>query len=149
MLLKQKRKKSGFTLIELLLSMTLLATAFALSVPLFQSFLFRSEIEDALNLSYKSLRIAQVYAESGNQDTQWGVKFQSSQVVVFSGTSYATRNTNFDKTYDLSSRITASGVTEIVFSKIDGFPNTTGTITLNGNNVTKQLVINAKGQINF
>lgn len=141
--------KNGFSLIEVLLSMSLLFLAFLISVPLFTSFLFRSEIDDAINVYYRSLRTAQTFAQSSLQDTPWGVRFNAGQVIVFSGTTFASRNVAFDRSFDISTRISATGITEIIFSEITGYPNTSGTITLNGSNVSKQITINARGQISF
>lgn len=145
----KKKYKNGFTLVEVMLSMTLLFLVFLLSVPLFQSFLFRSEIDDAVNLYYRSLRTAQSYAQAGFQDTQWGVTFIGNQIIVFSGTSYAARNPIHDRTFDVSTRISVTGITEVVFSELYGYPSLAGTINISGSNVFKTINLNARGQINF
>lgn len=146
---KNSINKNAFTLFELLLSMSLIAIIFVMSVPLYQNFLYRSEIDDAVNLYYKSLKTAQNFAENGYEDSNWGVAFSSNKVYVFSGSSFSTRDTNLDRTFDISNRINATGLTEVVFSKFYGFPNNTGAITITNVGVTKNINVNAKGQISF
>ncbi len=142
-------KKKAFTLFELLLSMSLIAIIFVMSVPLYQNFLYRSEIDDAVNIYYKSLKMAQSYSEDGFYDTSWGVAFSNYEVIVFSGSSFTGRNATFDRAWSIGNRFTVTGVTEVVFNKLHGTPNTTGAINITNNGITKTITVNAKGQITF
>lgn len=147
--LPKKTYKKGFTLIEVILSIFLLSFLFAVSVPVLQSFLFRSELEDATNAYYRSLRTAQTLSQSSFYDSTWGVRYLPGQVVVFSGANYASRDTTRDRSFSISSRVSATGVTEVIFSKLYGYPNTTGNINLIGNGASKVISLNERGQINF
>ena len=142
-------KKKAFTLFELLLSMSLIAIVFVMSVPLYQNFLYRSEIDDAVNIYYKSLKMAQSYSEDGLFDTSWGVAFSNSEIIVFAGSNFSGRNSLLDKSWNIGGRFTVTGVTEVVFNKFHGTPNTTGNINITNNNITKTISVNAKGQITF
>jgi prepilin-type N-terminal cleavage/methylation domain-containing protein len=61
-----------------------------------------------------------------------------------------TRDTSYDETYQTSSAITPSGLTEIVFNKMTGLPKSTGTITLTSTNgETRTITINSEGQVSY
>lgn len=143
--------KKGFTLVEILLSIAVMTAIAAFSFPIYQSFQSRNELEIASNTVAQSLRRAQVLSQVMEGDSSWGVKIQSGSVVVFKGASYATRDAAYDESFDFSTQIAGTGVGEVVFSKLEGVPGTTGTITLSSavNNESRALVINAKGTASY
>ena len=93
---------------------------------------------------------AQVLSQAVDGDTTWGVKLQTSGISLFKGASYAGRDINFDEDYSLNGNVTPTGVTEVVFSKLLGIPNTTGTLTLtNTNSEVQNITIGSKGQLDY
>jgi hypothetical protein len=71
-------------------------------------------------------------------------------VTVFKGASYAGRAAGFDETINLPGSVTATGLSEVTFSKLSATPNTTGSLTLSSTtNDTRTVTINAKGMVSY
>jgi prepilin-type N-terminal cleavage/methylation domain-containing protein len=140
----------GFTLIELLLSVTIIGIIMTLTTPVYQSFLTRNDLSNNTEAVASSLRRAVTYARGVKEDSVWGVKVLGSSIVVFKGTTYASRDTTFDETTSFPNTLTASGMDEITFSKLSGVPSTTGTITMTANTTdTRTVTLNAKGMVAY
>lgn len=111
-----------------------------------------------------ALAQATTRARVGSQGTSWGVYLAyddttriPTQVVVFSGSSYATRNTTHDIIYPLSSSPLITNATlqgaqmstgndhEIVFAALSGATTQYGTITLTHANQTVTLTVSPTG----
>lgn len=143
-------KNSGFTLIEVMLSLATVAIIAGISIPVYQSFQVRNDTEIATIEIAHTLRRAQIISQASDGDTSWGVYITNGNVILFKGTSYATRDSTFDEIFDVPGSITPSGVGEVVFEKFTGLPQTTGTITLTSNtNETRNITINAKGMVSY
>lgn len=140
----------GFTLLEVLLSIALVAVLAGMSIPIYQSFQNKNDLDIAAAAAVQSLRRAQVLARAVDGDTSWGVRLQSGSVVLFKGTSWAGRDSNYDEVFEISSSLALSGLSEIVFSKFSGTPQVTGNITLTSvNNDARTITINSKGTIGY
>lgn len=143
-------KNAGFTLIEVLLSVVAIGVIAGISVPLYQSFQVRNDLDIATVEIAQSVRRAQTLSEAVDGDVSWGIKIQSGSIIVFKGASYAVRDTTFDEVFEVPTSITPSGIAEVIFTKFTGLPQTTGTIILtSNNNETRIITINAKGIINY
>jgi prepilin-type N-terminal cleavage/methylation domain-containing protein len=141
---------AGFTLIEMMLSVAVITIIAGISAPVYQSFQVRNNLDIATVSIAQSLRRAQVLAQAVDGDRTWGVKVQSGNITVFKGTSYTARDTAFDELFDMPTSTTPSGVSEIVFDKFTGLPQTTGAITLTSSaNETKTITINSKGMVAY
>lgn len=144
------KKNSGFTLLEMLLSVSILALLAVIATPVYQSFQVRNDLEIAKNVAIESLRRAQTLSQSGVGDSAWGVYFSSGDITIFKGPTFATRSLGFDELFDVPASISGSGLSEVVFSKLEGLPSATGTITLTSNtNETRNITINTKGMVDF
>ena len=150
--MKSINKKKGFTLIELLLSIALISALAYVSLPVYQSFQIKNDLNIATTTIVQSLRRAQMLSQNMEGDSSWGVSITSGSVTMFKGASYATRDANYDEINSMSPVITQSGLGEIVFTKLSGSPSTTGTITLNNSITsleTRSITINSEGMVNF
>ena len=144
-MLFQNKKLNGYTLIELLLSVTLLGIISVSAFPVTRNFLDRNEYDSAFRLTVNALRTSQIYSQTGKNDTNWGVSFQSGVLVVFGGASYALRDSSYDEFSSISTKVTVTGATEIVFDKVTGNSTTVPTLTIAGNGFSRNVVINKKG----
>jgi prepilin-type N-terminal cleavage/methylation domain-containing protein len=140
----------GFTLIELLLSVLIIGMLVGLSMPVYMTFQSRNDLDISAQGLAEMLRRAQVYARNGSADTAWGVHVQSGSATLFRGATYASRNTAYDETNNLSTSITVGGLSDVVFSKLGGAPSTTGSFSLTGTtNDTRTVTINGKGMVSY
>lgn len=137
-------------MLELLLSIAIMGLLAGISVPVYQSFQVRNYLDIATVTTAQDLRRAQILAQSVDGDVEWGVKIQSGSITIFKGASYAARDATFDEISDLPTSITPSGLSEIVFAKFTGFPQTTGAITFTSNaNETRTIKITTKGTVHY
>lgn len=144
--------EKGFTLLEMLLSILILGIIAASAVPFAGRWLPHADLEASVNKVAQNIRLAQARAEAMYGDQQWGVRVLASSVVLFKGSSYATRDTTVDETTSLSSAITAGGTGEIVFSKLDAKPTpASSSITLTSApiNEVRTITVNAAGAVAF
>lgn len=142
--------KNGFTLLEVLLSIVLIGILVGVSVPAYYTLFYKNDLDVAKNQVAQSLGRAAFLALSSDGDNNWGVQIQTGVITIFQGASYSSRNTDYDETYSIASSITPSGLTEIVFNKMTGLPQSTGDIILTSTNGdTKTITINSKGTVNY
>lgn len=139
----------GFSLIEVMAVVAILAVCAAAVGPVYRVVQVKNDLESATVGAVSSLHRAQAAAQSGNADTNWGVKFFSTNAVVFAGSSYASRQTSYDERLDFPGSITVAGNTEVVFTKFTGLPQVVGTTTITNPSGTKSLVLNGVGTINY
>lgn len=142
--------RQGFTLLEVLLSIATITIIAGFSIPLYQSFQVKNDLDITANTWVQTLRRAQVLSQAVDGDSAWGVKIQPASLVLFKGASYIARDTNFDEIFQVSTSITPSDITEIVFTKFTGTPSVTGTTTLTASTAEIRTInINAKGTLTY
>lgn len=141
--------KKGFTLLELLLSVAIISLLAGLSLPVYRTLIIKNDLDVATTTIASSLRRAQVLSQAVDGDTTWGVKVQSGSITLFKGTSFTARDTNFDEVFDAPTAIGVAGVTEVVYTKFTGLPQTTGTINLSTEADGRSVTINEKGTISY
>lgn len=145
-----KLTKNGFTLLELLLSVTIIALLAGLSIPVYQTFQVKTDLDAATLTVAENLRRAQVLSQSVEGDSQWGVNIQSGNITLFKGSTYAGRDSTYDETTSISNVISPSGDSEIVFAKFTGDLTTPKTINLQSlNSNTQTLTVNEKGTVEY
>lgn len=140
----------GFTLIEVLLSVGLIATLAALSMPIYLTFVSKNDLDLTAQNIANSIRRAQTYSRAAKDDSAWGVEILASSFVVFKGSTYAGRDTTADETSSIPGPILPSGNTEIDFSKLNGMPTAPASIALTANATdVRTVTINAKGMVDY
>lgn len=147
--MKQKKLLKGYTLIEVLLTVSLMVLLVGISIPIYQNFQILNELDSAVNLTVRSLRSAQLQAQSVQLDSQWGVSFVSNTVTIYKGATYATRDATYDQSYSIPVNVTVTGVSDIAYTQVFGDTSTTGTITFTNFNKVKTIVINSKGALTY
>lgn len=140
----------GFTLIELLLSVAILTLLTGLSLPVYESFVRRNDLDLTAQTIASTIRRAQTYSRGVNQDSTWGMRFASPTVTLFKGASYALRDTTYDETLTIPASMMMTGTSEVVFSKLAATPSTTASISLNSTtNDTRTITVNAGGAVEY
>lgn len=148
--MKLRRNQNGFTLVELLLSVALLAIILLLGSPISYNIYLRNDLDITASNIVQANRRAQALSQAHSGDSSWGVYIQSGSITIYKGTSYSARDTDFDEITEVSNALTPSGVQEILYSKFDGEPQTTGSIILtSSNNETRTITIAEKGMVSY
>ncbi len=140
----------GFTLIEMLLSVIIIGMLVGLSLPLYQSFQNRNELDIAAEGVAGMLRRAQLYSRGMNGDSQWGVHVETGSATLFKGASYATRDVTYDETTAIPSSFTVAA-SDVRFSKLTAVPTATGTIATftTPNNEIRTVTLNGEGTVSY
>ncbi|HOY46452.1 MAG TPA: type II secretion system protein [Candidatus Dojkabacteria bacterium] len=143
------RKLKAFTLVEIIIVVGLFSAIVLIGVPLSQTTLAGSEVDTAFEVTAKTLRSSQAYAQAGVEDSTWGVHLSGNTVTQFKGSDYAARDSEFDAVTIFSSKINFSGVSEVIFSKLTGLPSSTGAITISEGDRSVTININSTGALSF
>ncbi|MEK7608459.1 MAG: hypothetical protein AAB495_02680 [Patescibacteria group bacterium] len=143
-------KTGGFTLLEIVLSIATITIIAGISIPIYQSFQVKNDLDITANTWVQTLRRAQVLSRAVDGDSTWGVKIQPAGLILFKGASYDSRDATFDEIFMVPTSISASGITEIVFAKFTGNPQATGTTTLTASTAEIRTInINEKGTLTY
>jgi prepilin-type N-terminal cleavage/methylation domain-containing protein len=131
-------RRSGFSLIELMLVIGVLGTLGGMSIPLYRDYQIRNDLDVATEQLVQGLARARLLSQSAQDDATWGFYVPSG--TLYRGLGYATRDPNSDEVYAMPSTITTTGLTEVVYAKMSGYPNSTGSITLTALNREQRTV---------
>ncbi len=143
-------KSAGFTLVEVLLSVAIITMLTGLSLPLYESFVRRNDLDLTTQSVATMIRRAETYSRGAKSDSAWGVEFQTGTVTLFKGVAFSGHDTSYDETVSIPASITFSGLGELLFTKLSGTPNTTGSLALaSTTNITRTITINAKGVVDY
>lgn len=158
------RRIHGITLVEVVLVIGVLLMIFALGSFAFARFARATAAVSTEREVVNAVTLAARRARSGNAGTAWGVYIPydettrtTENIVVFSGTSYATRNTSLDMQLSVSPDITFTSVDfsgsapdatdshEIVFAPLTGATTQYGSFTLAWYGESVTVTVNANG----
>ena len=145
----RRLRQKGFTLTEMLLVTAVMVILMAIGAPLYASLNNNNQLDAAVSVLAQDLYQAQTYSRNQAQDSQWGVAANGQTITLFSGASYATRNTSQDVVYAVPSSVALSGTGEIVYSKLYGLPQSAASFSLVSNSKTGNVVVNNKGMVEY
>lgn len=141
----RRGSRAGYTLIEMILVIAILLLLGAMSAFIYSRFYLVNAVSNSAEMVIFSVRKAQHYSMVGKRDGNWGVALTGGAILVFNGTSTATRNTAFDESWDVPNNVSFSGFNETIFSRITGVPNVTSTIVISAAGETKTVSVNGQG----
>lgn len=139
----------GFTLIEIIIVIAIFVSIVGVGafvgIDFYQGSSLESERADLVTV----LRKARSRALSNINETAHGVYLGGGQYMIFQGSSYAARNSQFDQIVKKPSGVSLSGLNEAVFYPLRGDTSASGTIILtNAAGKTESIEINYEGRIN-
>lgn len=155
------KTKNGFSLIEILVVLAILAVLSTISVALFISIQKGSQLSNVSEEVVSVLKIAQNKTLSSQEDSQYGVYFDTTtsphQYILFKGSNYSLRDNSFDQIHLIPNitefyQINTGSGSEIVFDRLTGSTENSGNISLrlkDDNNQTKIIYIANSGVIGF
>ena len=140
----------GFSLFEILIVIALIFVIGVIVLPSYRGFTSSNDLSVAVDVVVQSLSEAQRLARIGEEDSDWGVHIQEGRITIFKGTVFTAFNPVSDRFFIVSSNLTFSGPSDIIFSKFTGLPQQIGQITITST-VTefKTLTINEQGTVNY
>lgn len=142
----------GISLIEYLLVVIGISILFVFVLAISLDFYKDQQLQNYTQEILQSLRRAQLKSMSVELDSNFGVYITDNKYTLFKGNFYNEigRDTQYDEVFDLSGLITIQdSPKEVIFSRIEGNPNTAGSIILNSDNQSRVITINEIGRINL
>ncbi len=141
----------GFTLLEVLVVMSIMIALTSISISTYISMRDKQSVQKDADSIVSVLQKAQSMSSNRKNDSAYGVKFASSTVTVFSGSTYDTGNVistyTLEKNVKINTIILSSNGTEVDFMKITGNPLANGTVTLGTGSFSKIVTIYGTGII--
>lgn len=137
--------KKGYTFLELVIAISILGVLMMVVIPSFSDFRQNSLLNgDTTNL-ITLINRARLLSVSNNEDSQYGVHFESTKATLFKGTYVVDTPSNevvlFNNGISLSSISIDGGGSEILFEKVTGAASNTGDFTLSVSGVSKSVDI--------
>ena len=145
--------KKGISIIELLVVFAGISILVAIIMPQFLKLKENQVLKAALEDTLSSIDKARSNTLASVNSSEYGVHFQSDQVIIFRGTVFSALDVNNESINIISpaniSNVTLNGVSgvsgDIYFSRIYGVPNIIGTITISTNSLSKTITISKTG----
>jgi Tfp pilus assembly protein FimT len=139
--------RRGFTLFEVIIASTFILALFQLISVFGIRAVYLQEIDQVRETIRNELVYARDQALSNAGGTSWGVRFTTSTVVQYKGSSYASRDPEYDRVNDFGSRITITGDEEVVFTPPFGEAQASGTVNVTNGTQTAIITVNPYGKI--
>ncbi len=141
------RQRNGFTIIETVVATCVGLIVLGFAVYTTVNFMKNRELEAVSGALMTYLRAAETRSLQSERNISHGVSTVDGKITLFSGNSYALKQTVYDLTRPYGNYFQFSGISEVVFAKQTGTPSVTGTITVTNGIKTVTIVINSVGRI--
>lgn len=142
-------RKTGFTLIEVILTISIILILGAISAPFYISFYTSSQIDTTTQEVVQSLRRAELKALNNENDDSWSIKLVDDKMILYKGTDYPTRDSNYDEEIQIPKSIQITGTSDITYQKSSGSSSFSGNLTITDQKDTSILTINRKGIVDY
>ena len=143
--------KRGFTLIELLLIIGIAAIIFIFSAPYGLDFYQSNLANEAQSNVIDALQRARRNAVLQKNDSNFGVHISTttSSYTIFQtpDLTYGNRVQAQDEVFPVISTVTFSTSTDIIFSKLTGLPNATGTLSVSYGAFSRGILVDDFGDV--
>ncbi|MFT5280674.1 MAG: prepilin-type N-terminal cleavage/methylation domain-containing protein [Flavobacteriaceae bacterium] len=151
----KKSIKTGFTLLEIIAGIAILGIIAAVGIGSLSDFRKEQNFTGTIQETLALISNTKEDTLGSRGDTNYGVHFEESKIVVFEGSSYSSsdpdnRETLLENDITISDISLTNNATEIVFERLTGDVDEVGTITISdisGNAVT--ITIERTGIVNI
>jgi prepilin-type N-terminal cleavage/methylation domain-containing protein len=140
---------AGYSLVEVLIVLSIITITGTVALTQYRALQKSGDTHHAAVVYANALREAQNRAMTQDNNSAWGATIVGGNVVIFSGTSYATRTTSRDLTYWLPTSVTATGTTATLFTKTTGLPDAAATTTFTTTYETSVTTVSAGGAVGY
>lgn len=140
--------KKAFSLVELIFVFAILVILGTSSLSVYRVWQTKNTTSSTKMIVLQSLYEAKENALFGVNDSNWGVKYTSNDIILFSGNSFLERDVAQDKIFNLAKNSDILNLDELIFNKFDGLPSDTPTIIFYGEDSSEQIIISAQGVFN-
>lgn len=117
----------GLTFIEVILVLTIVLTIGTMAASFSGNFFFSKNVSNFYEMFRSDIRQAQLYSMEGRGGSEWGVALRGRSLILFRGSSYASRESAFDESVSIPGIVAFSGFDEVVMER--GTGRLSGTMT--------------------
>ena len=124
----------------------ILSVLLAVGAPVGLNFYLDYQLDSEARLLTSVLQYARNLALVNYNEADHGIYINSANLLLFQGSSYASRSVGDDRTFPRISEITVSGATELVFSGLSGQTAST-TFSVTDGRKTRYVYVNSEGLV--
>ena len=145
----------GVTFVELLIVLAIIGIIVAITLPSFSSIKENQVLNNAVENVISTLNKARAQTLSSLESSEYGVHFESDQIVIFKGKVYSAVDPD-NESVEITSPATISNVTlggvsgpegELYFARLSGVPDKSGTVTVSVAGSSKIITISSTGTV--
>lgn len=133
-ILRARRLQGGLTMIEVMVTIVLMSGLLLISLTALQGLRRNADIDTTTQHIVATLQLARNKTLASQNESSYGVHFESDQYVLFTGTTYdsaATDNEVHELTPQLEiNDISVTGGSDVVFDRVYGTTSNDGTVTI-------------------
>ena len=153
----QKFFQKGITVIEMLIVVSVIGILVLITLPRFSKIKENQVLKNTLGDVTSVLHRAQTQSLASVDSSEYVVRFQSDQVIIFKGKIFSAEAPD-NKITNISSPSSISNVTlggissstgELYFERLSGIPSKIGTITISTPSASKIITISATGAVSL
>lgn len=145
--MKNKHKSPGFTLLEMVLTISLLGIITVSGFGIYTSFLERTKVNSQSEEIQSAIRTAKVFTDTGKAGSGWGVNITTTEIIVYAGSDFNSRDISLDLIFNRTSNLQISGDTNINFAKSNFELSGAAQITIANNLRSSTINISENGVI--
>lgn len=139
----------GFSIVEIIVVIAIISIIGSVSVVTYNTLRRAGDVKHASYVFADALKEAKNKAKIMDSNTDWGVNLINNNVIIFSGSSYASRDTSKDKSYEIPNNLIITGPLEIVFNKFSGLPIISGNIIFTNDFGTSTVSVSTNGVVTY